>query len=101
VDLHWGTFTRGYHLDAARAIAVGAVQGAGYEVWNDPQADGYIVLGGNNDVAVTIALVPQGDETWISVIANSTNGTAEHARNAVRDRIPEAGRAPAPIPRLP
>ncbi|MEU1391921.1 MULTISPECIES: hypothetical protein [unclassified Nonomuraea] len=101
MDTHWGTMRRHYTRAAARAQAMTALSTAGYEVWSDPAGDEYFVLGGNDQVNVTIVIVPEGDdECFLAVIANSSNGTAESARNKVRSLIPDLA-APAPMPHLP
>ena len=99
MDLHWGTMHRRYTLPEARAQAASALTMSGYEVWNDPAGDEYFVLGGNNEVNVTILVVPEGDESSVAVIVDTSNGTAEAVRNRVRALIPEAP-APAPMPHL-
>jgi hypothetical protein len=101
MDLHWGTMRRRYKMATARAHAVTALTATGYEVWSDPSGDQYFVLGGNDQVNVTILLVPEGnEECFVAVMADTSNGTAEAVRNKIRDLIPESP-APAPMPHLP
>jgi hypothetical protein len=99
MDLHWGTMHRRYSLPEALAQAVSALTTSGYEVWNDPAGDGYFVLGGNHEVNVTILVVPEGDESSVAVIVDTSNGTAVAVRTRVRALIPEAP-APTPMPPL-
>ena len=100
MDLHWGTLTRDLDLATARAKATAAIIGAGYQLWNDPNSDYYIVLGGSGEVNITISLAPQEAETFIAVIVDSSNNSAESVRNTVRSLIDTAP-APAPLPKLP
>lgn len=85
---HWGTFTKQASLPVALSIAQGAMQRHGYEVWDTARDGDYIVIGGNSQVILTIACVPQAGNVWIVVNACANDSAiAETARNSVREAI--------------
>jgi len=100
MDLRWGTMTRRYALATAKIEAVTALRTAGYDIWSNLAGDRYFVLGGNDQVNVTILLVPEGnEECFVAIIADTSNGTGEAVRNRIRELIPERPALP-PIPHL-
>ena len=85
---HWGTFAKQASLQNALVMADGAMQRFGLTIWNNSHDNDYIVIGGNGQVIVCVACVPQQTNTWMVVHACSTDSNlAEQARNQIRTAI--------------
>jgi len=87
---HVGTFTKAASLSNTLSIAEDALARAHFQVFFNAQQGGFIVIGGNAQVIVSISCAPQDSGTFVAVTATSDNSSAaEQARNQVRQLIQE------------
>ena len=87
--MNWqiGTFEKAASVPATLSIAESALLQANFEIFFNAKPGSFVVVGGNDHVIVNIAVAPQGSETFVAVTATSADGSAELARNQVRQFI--------------
>ncbi len=85
---HFGTFQKAVSLANGLSIAHDALQKNHFQVFIPSKQLGHSIVGGNNNVTVTVICVPEGGGLAVTVIAASPDSaTAEQARNSVRETI--------------
>ena len=90
--VHWSQLRKPYGKNTCLAFGRDGITRQGFRLIDDAGDDDYIVIGGNDTVIVHVAVVPEGDSSWVGVSAYSAdNGAAVTARNNVRDFIERVG----------
>jgi hypothetical protein len=85
---HLGTFDKAASLSDTESIAESALIKANFQIFFNSQPGNFIVIGGNDQVVVSVSVAPQGAATYVAVTATSADSpTAEQARNLVRQFI--------------
>ena len=83
-----GTFDKAASVFDTQSLAESALIKANLQIFFNSQPGNFIVIGGNDQVIVSISVAPQGAETYVAVTATSADSpTAEQARNLVREFI--------------
>jgi len=84
----YGTFVKPSSPGGCLALADQALRDQGLTIVKAADGVDYLVIGGNNDVTLTIVCVPQANGTWMVVSASSFDpGIAEQARDVIRGMI--------------
>ena len=84
----YGTFVKPSSPSGCLALADQALRAQNMNVVKGADGADYLVVGGNDDVTLTIVCVPQPDGTWIVVSASSGDESiAFQARDVIRGMI--------------
>jgi hypothetical protein len=84
----YGTFVKPSSPDGCLALADQALRAQNLLVLKGADGADYLVVGGNDDVTLTIVCVPQPNGTWVVVSASSGDQMiANQARDVIRGFI--------------
>jgi hypothetical protein len=87
MDWQLGTFDKAASVPATLSIAESALLQANFRIFFNAKPGSFVVVGGNDNTIVNIAVAPNGSETFVAVTATSVDASAELARNQVRQFI--------------
>jgi hypothetical protein len=84
----YGTFVKPSSVDGCLALADQALRAQNLIIVKGADGTDYVVVGGNDNVTVTIVCAPGPNGTWIVVSASSVDQTmAFQARDVIRGMI--------------
>ena len=87
MDWQLGTFEKAASVPATLSLAESALLQANFQIFFNAKPGSFVVVGGNDNTIVNIAVAPNGSETFVAVTATSADASAEQARNLVRQFI--------------
>ncbi|MCC8250584.1 hypothetical protein [Saccharothrix luteola] len=96
---HLGTFTIEADVRHCLDLAAAALRRYGLDAWFPPDDGEFVIVGGDDRVAVQVSCAPVQDATWVAVVGYSTDAAvAEYGRNAIRAHMTNPASPPLPPP---